>query len=234
MPLQIENTEYDEIYPPAFPVMALNRKSSAGTYPMTSKMDFSGKGKNLETNAEFNSDGLVCVKSGGSAQTNIAESELITIVVALNIPARPSASANIISSLTPATAPFSGFRITQQADGTGNVLVSTGISSPSNTTLSLGTITGGWTMFAVSISNEKIVGMRSNGNPIEVSITNGRSIGKNSIVINGAPQGSQLMDGIDGIIGGIAFYNEQLSAPDMLSEINNMRQFMSTKGVVIP
>lgn len=234
MPLQIENTEYDEIYPPAFPVMALNRNSSAGTYPMTSKMDFSGKGKTLETSAEFNSEGLVCVKSGGSAQTNIAEVELITIVVALNIPSRPSSSANIISSLTPATAPFSGFRITQQADGTGNVLVSTGVASPSNTTLSLGTITGGWTMFAVSISNEKIVGMRSNGNPLSQSITSGRSIGESGIVINGAPRGSQLVDGVDGIIGGVAIYNEQLSSTDMLISLNTMRQFMATKGVTIP
>ena len=234
MPLQIENTEYDEIYPPVFPVMALNRNSSAGTYPMTSKMDFSGQGRTLDTNAEFNSDGYVCVKSGGSAQTNIAESELITIVVALNIPARPSASANIISSLTPANAPFSGFRITQQADGTGNVLVSTGITSPYNTTLSIGTITGGWTMFAVSISNEKIVGMRSNGNPLSQAITNGRSIGESSIVINGAPQGSQLVDGIDGIIGGVAIYNEQLNSSDMLISLNAMRQFMTTNGVTIP
>ncbi|CAI1179989.1 hypothetical protein [Serratia ficaria] len=225
---------YDEDYPFAYPIMGLNRESSTGTFGMDGKTDYSGKGNNLITNAVFNEQGMVCVKSGGKAIIPVKESLNMTVVIALNMAARPAAAANIISSLTPGTAPFEGFRITQQPDGTASVLVATGKAAPSNTTLSLGSATGAWTMFAVSLSETEIVGMRANGNPLVQAITAGRAVSSNQLVFNGAPDGSQLTDGFEGIGGGLAVYDSVLSSDEMLEALNDMRDAMVDKGIPMP
>ncbi|HGM6858935.1 TPA: hypothetical protein ACKQDZ_000211 [Serratia rubidaea] len=225
---------YDDDYPFAYPIMALNRESSVATLAMDGKTDYSGKGNNLITSAKFNDEGMICVKTGGSAVIPVKESANMTLVVALNMAGKPAAAANIISSLTPGVAPFEGFRITQQPDGTANVLVATGKTSPSNTTLSLGGATGAWTMFAVSLSETEIVGMRANGNPLVKALADGRAVSSNQLVFNGAPEGSQLTDGFDGIGGGLAVYDSVLSSDEMLEALNDMRDAMAAKGVPIP
>ncbi|VEA68431.1 Uncharacterised protein [Serratia rubidaea] len=225
---------YDEDYPFAYPIMALNKESSAGTFGMDGKTDYSGKGNNLITTAVFNEQGMVCVKSGGKAVIPVKESLNMTVVIALNMAARPAAAANILSSLTPGTAPFEGFRITQQPDGTASVLVATGKAAPSNTTLSLGSATGAWTMFAVSLSETQIVGMRANGNPLVKDLTDGRAVSSNQLVFNGAPDGSQLTVGFEGIGGGLAVYDSVLSNDEMLEALNDMRDAMVDKGIPMP
>lgn len=158
----------------------------------------------------------------------------MTVVIALNMAARPAAAANILSSLTPGTAPFEGVRITQQPDGTASVLVATGKAAPSNTTLSLGGATGAWTMFAVSLSETQIVGMRANGNLLVKTLADGRAVSSNQLVFNGAPDGSQLTDGFEGIGGGLAVYDSVLSNDEMLEALNDMRDAMVDKGIPMP
>ncbi|ELW7387194.1 hypothetical protein QLL80_000882 [Yersinia enterocolitica] len=89
-------------------------------------------------------------------------------------------------------------------------------------------------MFAVTISDSMIIGMRGNGIPLNKTITAGRSVSNNQIVLSGAPAGSQLTDGIDGVIGGVSVYNGMLSIDEMRMALNDMRTFMASKGVTIP
>ncbi|WP_115939733.1 hypothetical protein [Serratia ficaria] len=228
------SSAYDDEYPFAYPVMAMNRDTSVGTFAMDGKTDYSGQGNNLITNAEFNDEGMVCVKTGGGAIIPVVEPANLTLVIALEIAANPPAAVNIISTITPGSAPFSGFRITQQPDGTANVLVATGKTTPTNTTLSLGSATGAWTMFAVSLSEKEIVGMRANGNPLVKSLTYGRSVSGNQLVFNGAPEGSQLTDGFEGAGGGVAVYNSVLTPAEMLDALNDMRDSMAAKNIPVP
>ncbi|WP_129544361.1 hypothetical protein [Serratia sp. 1D1416] len=225
------SSAYDDEYPFAYPVMAMNRDTSVGTFAMDGKTDYSGQGNNLLTNAEFNDEGMVCVKTGGGAIIPVVEPENVTLVIALKILAKPAAAANIISTVTPGSAPFTGFRVTQQPDGSGSVLVAT---STGTVTLSLGGITGAWTMFAVSISATEIIGMRANGNPLPMAITNGRSVSGNQLVFNGAPAGSQLTDGFEGAGGGVAVYNSVLTPAEMLDALNDMRDSMAAKNIPVP
>ncbi|MGO4743961.1 hypothetical protein [Serratia quinivorans] len=235
MPLYIvQNSDYDTSYPPSYPVMQLNTANSIGTYSMSTIKDYSGLGNNLSTSATFNSSGMVCTATGSAATMPIAEAALFTFVIAINIPANPASAANIISTLTPASAPFTGLRIVQGTNGTGSILVATGIASPSGTSLVMGGITGGWTAFAVSVSDTTITYVRGNGATGSATITPSRSVSTSNIVINGAPTGSPLTDGITGTIGGLAVYNKAMNTTEMAQEINNMRVFMATKGVVIP
>lgn len=234
MSLQIENTNYDDIYPLAFPVMTLNTADSIGTYSMVNARDYSGLGNNLATEAAFNSQGMVCTATGSSATMPITETAQLSFVIALNIPANPSGgAANILSTITPASAPFTGLRLTQSTSGSGSILVASGVASPSSTTLDMGGITGGWTVFAVSISATKIEYVRGSGTTNSATITPSRSVSTKNIVINGAPAGSQITNGVTGTIGGLALYSKALSVAEMTQEINNMRVFMATKGVTI-
>lgn len=235
MPLQIENTNYDEIYPLAFPVMTMNTQDSTGTYSMANAMDFSGLGNNLTTVAAFNSQGMVCTPTGTSATMPVAETAELSFAIAINIPATPvGGAANILSTVTPALAPFTGLRLTQSTAGTGVILVASGVASPTSTLLDMGGITGGWTVFAVSISATKIEYVRGSGATSSATITPSRSESSNNIVINGAPTGSQITNGVAGTIGGLALYSKALSVAEMTQQINNMRVFMNTKGLMIP
>jgi hypothetical protein len=235
MSLQIENTNYSEIYPLAFPVMEMNTVDSIGTYSMANSRDYSGLGNNLVTTGAFNSLGMICTPTGSSANMPIAETAQLSFVMALNIPANPSGgAANILSTITPASAPFTGLRLTQSVSGSGSILVASGVTSPSSTTLDMGGITGGWTVFAVSISATKIEYVRGSGTTNSTAITPSRSVSTNKIVINGAPAGSQITNGVTGTIGALVLYNKALSVAEMTQQINNMRVFMATKGVTIP
>lgn len=226
--------DYDPIYPPAYPIQALNTGASAGTYAMKSIRDYSGEEHNLITLATFNSEGMICTETNTSADTQIKESEEMTVVIALNIPSAPSAARNILSCLTPGAAPWFGFRLTQGTNGVANILVGTGVADVASTSLLVGGITGGWTSFAFTVSNTAISFLRANGTAGSTEITAGRGLSNNNIFINGAPPSSPLLTGIDGTIGGVAVYNAQLSLSGMTLQINNMRNFMATKGVVIP
>lgn len=228
------SADYDPIYPPAYPVQALNTAASEGTYGMTSARDFSGLDHNLITLASFNSEGMVGTENNTAADTQIKESAAMTFVMALYIPANPTAARNIISCLTPATAPWVGFRLTQGTNGTGTILVGTGVTGVTSTSLSIGGITGAWTAFAFTVSNTAISFLRGNGTAGSVAITAGRGLSNNNIFINGAPPTSPLLTGINGTYGCVAVYHEQLSITDMTIQINNLRTFMATKGVVIP
>lgn len=201
---------------------------------MVNAMDFSGLGNNLSTSAAFNSYGMICTPTGSAATMPIAETALLSFVIAINIPSNPAGVANIISTVTPVSSPFTGLRLTQSASGSGSILVTSGVSSPTGTTLDMGGITGGWTVFAVSISATKIEYVRGSGTTNSATITPSRAVSTNNIVINGAPTGSQVTSGISGTIGGLALYNKALSVAEMTQEINNMRTFMATKGVTIP
>ncbi|CAI2512142.1 Uncharacterised protein [Serratia ficaria] len=226
--------DYDPIYPPAYPIQALNTAASEGTYAMKSIRDYSGEEHNLITLATFNSDGMICTETNTSADTQIKESEQMTVVIALNIPSAPSAARNIISCFTPNAAPWFGFRLTQGTDGSGTIRVGSGVTGTDSTSLSIGGITGGWTSFAFTVSNSAISFLRANGTAGSTEITVGRGLSTNNIFINGAPPTSPLLTGIDGTIGGVAVYSAQLSLSGMTLQINNMRTFMATKGVVIP
>lgn len=234
MTLQIENTNYSEIYPLAFPVMTLNTADSIGTYSMVNARDYSGLGNNLVTAAAFNSQGMVCTATGSSATMPTAETALLSFVIAINIPSNPASVVNIISTVTPASSPYTGLRLTQSTSGSGSILVASGVTSPVSTTLDMGGITGGWTVFAVSISATKIEYVRGSGTTNSATIAPSRSVSTNNIVINGAPTGSQITNGVTGTIGGLALYSKALSVAEMTQEINNMRVFMATKGVTIP
>lgn len=235
MPLYVvQNSDYDTSYPPSYPVMQLNTANSIGTYSMSTTKDYSGLGNNLSTAATFNSSGMVCTATGSAATMPIAETALFTFVIAINIPANPASAANIISTLTPTSAPFTGLRLVQSTSGAGSILVATGVASPSGTTLDMGGITGGWTAFAVSFSDAAVTYVRGNGTTSSATITPSRSVSTNNIVINGAPTGSPLTNGVVGTIGGLAVYNKAMNTTEMTQEINNMRVFMATKGIVIP
>lgn len=234
MPLYIDKSaDYDSTYPPAFPVMTLNDDASVGTYSMSSVRDYSGNGNNLITVATFNSEGMVCTQSGTSAEIPAQESESITVVIAVNIPSAPAEVRNIISTITPATSPYEGFRLTQGTTGSGSILVATGAASPTSNSMSIGGVTGGWTAFAFTITNTRIAFLRSSGSSGSLDITQ-RAISTNNIFVNGAPAGSQITDGIDGTIGCLAIYDREMTSAEMATEINNMRVFMATKGVTIP
>lgn len=235
MPLNVvTNADYDSIYPPAYPVMNLNTVNSIGTYSLISALDYSGAGNNLTTSATFNSSGMVCTATGTKATMPVTETALLTFVIALNIPSNPASAANILSTLTPSSAPFTGLRLVQSTTGTGSILVATGVSSPSSTILDMGGITGGWTAFAVSISATAIAYLRGNGSTNTATISPSRSVSTNNIVINGAPTGSIITNGVVGTIGALAVYNKAMNTTEMAQQINNMRVFMATKGVVIP
>lgn len=228
------SADYDAIYPPAYPVQAMNTDASLGTYGMTSVRDFSGMENNMVTLATFNNEGMVCTENNTSADTNIREAEEMTFVIALNIPARPAAARNVISCFTPNAAPWVGFRLTQGTDGIGTVRVGTGNTDVETTGLLIGGITGGWTAFAFTVSNTAISFLRANGTAGSTQITAGRGMSTNTIFINGAPLTSPLLTGIDGTIGGVAVYNAQLTLSQMALQLNNMRTFMASKGVTIP
>ncbi|CAI2420670.1 Uncharacterised protein [Serratia ficaria] len=76
--------------------------------------------------------------------------------------------------------------------------------------------------------------MRANGNPLVQAITAGRAVSSNQLVFNGAPDGSQLTDGFEGIGGGLAVYDSVLSSDEMLEALNDMRDAMVDKGIPMP
>ncbi|AVJ17225.1 hypothetical protein CLM71_08820 [Serratia sp. MYb239] len=236
MPLYIDQSaDYDVKYPPAFPVMSMNDPASFGTYSMASRRDFSGRGNDLITAASFNTQGMVGTKVGSAAEIPVVEPDALTVVMAINLPANPAEARNIISTLSPAVAPWVGFRLTQGTNGVGTIRVATGVTDPASTTgLDIGGITGGWTAFAFTISDSKIAFLRGSGANGTADITAGRAKSGNTIFLNGAPAGSQITDGADGTYGGVAVYEREMTLQEMAAQINNMRVFMATKGVVVP
>ena len=234
MPIYINKTaDFDNIYPPAYPVMGLNKTSSQGTYGMTSTRDYSGTGHQLITSASFDTEAMICTPTGSSANTQIQESPQMTVVVALNIQAATTAG-NIFSCLTPQQAPWSGWRLTQSPNGVGRILVGTGKTDVATVSLDIGTITGAWTSFAITVSDTDISFLRANGTAGSKDITGLRSMSSNNLFINGAPSSSALAEGITGKIGCVAVYNTVLSISEMASALNTTRDFMATKGVTLP
>ncbi|MEN5279815.1 hypothetical protein [Serratia marcescens] len=206
--------------------------TSVALYEMRSIYDRSPNGNHLILNEIIIDDlGLACDGIvGHNAMTGISEPSAFTILVAINVPAAPQKTAQIFSSLAEAASPLSGCRLAITTTGT--LTASIG-SSPSVTIKGCGGAIGGWTVFAISYSDDGIFCLRMNGDKYAAPVVGNRNYARRPMILGGGYVAPHDM-GINGHIGLFCVYEGALSESEMMTLIQKGKDAMKKgKGINI-
>lgn len=219
------------------PIMKLNRGDySLGTYSMRAPTDYSGRGNDLQGNTIFDSVGLVCTPTGGPINTGIMETDEFSICVCLNLSVGAQLG-NIVSNLSPETAPLTGFRLLQKPDNSGLYEVATGIATAGQTLNSheIGGTTGGYTRYMITVkAGEMAVRRASSYTPWT---TTNRAKGAQPLFINGAPPNAPVAVGTIGVTGRIvamSVYNKVFDATEQVAILADMKSVAAAYGIIVP
>jgi hypothetical protein len=211
------------------PVVELNTAYSLASYSMSSVIDASGNDRTLGGSTTFDNEGIVLAVNNNRISTGILETDEMTFVIGHNYASAGTAIGNILCNLIPTASPFSGIRL---AINNGAASVAVGTGTATSASLSLGTVVGGWTVYAFSVSNTEIRFRRMNGTSGSLALP-ARSKSAQPFFLNGAPDGSQFAEGYAGKQGVLAAYNKAYTVAEMTGLIDSAKKTLQAKGIPI-
>lgn len=101
------------------PVLQMVNANTLAVYDMTSKADVSGRSAPLQTNAQFDSQGVILTNDeNGVIKTGVMQTEQMTIILVHDAHRIENQASVLLSNFGPAAAPFTGMRLTSPATGT--------------------------------------------------------------------------------------------------------------------
>lgn len=217
------------------PLFALITPELIAGYGMQSNKDFSGNGRDFTWGGSFSSAGAVLTNdANGIITTPVTEQDAMTIIFAWNIAPVSGQISHVIGNMTPAAAPFSGFRHYINASAVGNTSAGTGLASPQTQSFS-GGAHGAWTAQALTISPTKMQKVTHSGSVLSVNLTS-RSKSPLPFYVNGVPAdvAAPQRGGLTGTIGLLAFYKAEYSVDKIKSLLDGAASIMAERGVTVP
>lgn len=224
----------------ASPILRLNREGySLGTYSMRNVSDYSGNGNDLIGDAIFDALGLVCTPTGGAVSCGVKQTDSFSAAFCVNLStAAGGLNGNLFSNMSPAAAPFSGCRVVQLGNGSGQLASATGVTTPaSSNTIDMSNITGGFTRFLVNVSPTEISFRRASSFSTLPVTAYVKADPTESLWLNGAgPHAPSAVGtlGVTGRICGAAFYSTIFDEAGQLSIMSDMKTAMAGYGISVP
>lgn len=220
------------------PAMQLINADTLAIYGMTNNQDASGRSGALITNAVFDAQGVNLTNdAAGVIQTPVMETPELTIITVWNIAPVSGQISNAVGNMTPAVAPYSGFRVIAPSSGTSQLQSATGVSSPATNVVTTN-FTGAWTTAGFTITDTSLIKWhRSGGNALPTAAVTQRSRNTNTpIYINGFPANvnAPARGGFTGKIALMAFYSKAYDSATMVDLMNKARDIATARGLTIP
>lgn len=217
------------------PLISLVTPEAIGVYGMLDNSDSSGVSGDMSFSGAFSDAGaVVTADASGVITTPVKEQDEMTIIICWNLARVADQVCVALGNMTPAAAPFSGWRHYTGATGTGQTTMGTGNSSPATTSFSGGTV-GAWTAQAFTISNSLMQKITHSGSVASATVS-ARSKSALPFYINGVPDSvaAPQKGGHNGTIGLVAFYNKAYSNSEIINLLDSAASIMSDRGIVVP
>ncbi|MCU5775139.1 hypothetical protein N5923_23225 [Erwiniaceae bacterium BAC15a-03b] len=167
--------------------------------------------------------------------TNIIEQDNMTLIFCWKIDRVTGTQHMGMGNLSPAAAPFTGFRLATAANNTPTMIVASGVTSPSNYSLSSVGYSQAWTVQTIQISNTLIKRISHAGAEVSAAVTT-RAKSTLPIYLNGLPDAfdASLKTGAPGTIGMFCAYSEILATADCVTLMDAIAAIMADRGVTVP
>lgn len=204
----------------------LNNAYSLASYGMQSVVDASGNNKTLGGAPTFDATGMITVAENNRITTGIMETDEMTFVVGINIDSATPVG-NILSNVVP----YSGIRLIINGGAYLSASVEVG-NGTAMTSLNIGGGTGGWTVFAFSVSNSRIEAKRMSGASYGIDLPS-KSKSPQPFFLNGATDSAAFSGGCNGKQGVVAVYSKFYANTEMMPLIENAKEVLRSHGVAI-
>ncbi|SNR73862.1 hypothetical protein SAMN05192560_0787 [Methylobacillus rhizosphaerae] len=217
------------------PAMQLVRPSALAVYDMLSNKDKSGN-TTLGFSGTFSAEGAVLDTVDRVINTNVIEQDEISILICCNLVQRAGVAFSVVSNMTPATAPFLGFRNISTTSDSGTLAVATGLASPNQAVTITSQLIGAWTSRVLRIKNSEVSTITRSGTVTQAALTNRAKNVAVPIYVNAldASVAAGVKTGTTGTVGLFAAYSEYLSDSDAIGLMNISAQIMADRGVTLP
>jgi len=229
---KIDNPDLPQIDP----LRALVNDYSLGLYGMLSSADSSFKSGALSFAGEYNEQGAVLTKDTSSVITfPVPETEEMTILVCWDLHLSSDMNQVALGNITPAAAPFSGFRHVSYTTGVQYSQIATGGTNPSLTLQTVGSF-GAWTAQALQITPTTFRRITHSGGVNETALASRVISDLGYFYANGSPESlaTPAGGGQEGTMGLVAFYNKAFTTEETVALLDSVAAVMAARGVVIP